>query len=152
MACSQQTPTWGNTRGKTEEKQLHLKEEITLLYSQQSKVSFINRTRLFKMRLSTRLQLHPDKNRRWIAIIHSAQQLKYRQEEYLLSRTPKLTTYEGHTREEAPPQKIPSIDSEEELSCTTPTYTQQSLHPYLCLLYTSPSPRDNLPSRMPSSA
>ena len=23
---------------------------------------------------------------------------------------------------------------------------------YICLLYTSPSPRDNLPSRMPSSA
>ena len=29
---------------------------------------------------------------------------------------------------------------------------QEYLNPKACLLYTSPSPRDNLPSRMPSSA
>ena len=118
---------------RLKKKQLQLKEAITLLYSQQSTVSFINKTRLFKMNLTTRLQLHPDKNRRWIAIIHSAQQLKHRQEEYLLARTPKLTTYEGYTREEAPPQEISHTDSEEEDSATSTTYTQQSLHAYITI-------------------
>ena len=116
---------------RLKKKQLQLKAEITFLYSQQSTVSFININRLFKMRLATRLKLHPDKNKRWIAIIRSAQQLKDRQEEYLLSRIPKLTTYKGYTREELPPQDSSSSESEGESSCTTPLYIQQSLHAYI---------------------
>ena len=32
------------------------------------------------------------------------------------------------------------------------TYSAQTRQPYYCLLYTSPSPRDRIASRMPSSA
>ena len=130
---------------RLKKKQLQLKAEITFLYSQQSTVSFINTARLFKMRLATRLKRHPDKNKRWIAIIRSAQQLKTRQEEYLLSRIPKLTTFKGYTRKEAPPQESESSESEEESLGATPLYKQQSLHAYIEIKkYTGIQPQNAL--------
>ena len=55
----------------------------------------------------------------------------------------------------APPQSIESAPTRDTGSVTvpnTPTTTPTTIVPTGCLLYTSPSPRDGLLSRMPSSA
>ena len=64
-----------------------------------------------------------------------------------VSDTAELLHHEGHQQQPGQPQPPRGIPAPQQ-----PTGRQLPEHPRSCLLYTSPSPRDGLLSRMPSSA
>ena len=49
-------------------------------------------------------------------------------------------------------EKVEKLETSSEEYLPLPKEINQSLNEYICLLYTSPSPRDRSVSRMPSSA
>ena len=79
----------------------------------------------------------------------SVQEAQYNNNEYL--RVPNLHRPEAlaHSLQEVHIVKIQCIQHEH---THTQTHTRMHAHAYTCLLYTSPSPRDEESSRMPSSA
>ena len=59
---------------------------------------------------------------------------------------------EGSREGVGAPSGAPAVDASRRASGSRPRYVQHTILSWICLLYTSPSPRDRQKSRMPSSA